>query len=52
MLNPRPHGYEPIVGARGSFRVRIGDYRVIDEIDERSRVIAIVRIGHRRDVYR
>ena len=34
------------------FRIRVGDYRVIYRIDGKRVVVVIVRIGHRRDVYR
>jgi mRNA interferase RelE/StbE len=34
------------------WRIRIGDYRVLYEINDRERVITVVHVGHRRDVYR
>ena len=39
----------PIIG---TYRFRIGDYRIIFDIDEKNRVIVILRIGHRRSIYR
>ena len=49
--NPRPHGCEKLSGQE-RYRVRQGRYRIIYEIeDERVRVI-VVKIAHRRDVYR
>jgi mRNA interferase RelE/StbE len=33
-------------------RIRVGDYRVLYEIDDRARTVLVVHIGHRRDVYR
>ncbi|NJL29381.1 MAG: type II toxin-antitoxin system RelE/ParE family toxin [Thermoanaerobaculia bacterium] len=50
--NPRPHGSRKLVGAENSWRVRIGDYRVVYSIFEAALIIEIVRVGHRREVYR
>jgi mRNA interferase RelE/StbE len=49
--NPRPAGCEKLV-ARPGWRLRIGEYRVIYEINDKSRAVEILHIGHRRDVYR
>lgn len=49
--NPRPAGAKKLVGETG-YRVRIGDYRVLYEIDDEMKRITIYRVGHRRDVYR
>ncbi len=51
--DPRAMG-NPMRGARfrGLHRYRVGDYRIVAEIDgERVRIV-VVRVGHRRDVYR
>ena len=48
---PRPAGVEKIRGTEFC-RIRKGDYRVIYHIADEERVITVVRIGHRRDVYR
>jgi mRNA interferase RelE/StbE len=48
---PRPAGCKKLKG-RDGWRIRVGDYRVIYEIDENERTILIVHIGHRRDIYR
>jgi mRNA interferase RelE/StbE len=48
---PRPRGVEKIRGTE-LWRIRKGDYRVIYYIDDREQTITVVRIGHRRDVYR
>jgi len=37
---------------RSGYRVRVGDYRILYEVDEGTVVILVVMIGHRRDVYR
>ncbi len=50
--NPRPRGCQKLQGADDLYRVRSGDYRIIYQIaDERLRVL-VIRIGHRREVYR
>jgi mRNA interferase RelE/StbE len=48
---PRPNGSRKLAG-RDGWRIRVGSYRVIYEIDDPNRVITIMHIGHRRDVYR
>ena len=49
--NPRPPGCLKLAGREG-WRVRAGDYRIIYEIDENRRMVLILHVGHRRDVYR
>lgn len=48
---PRPPGCEKLAGS-DLYRVRQGDYRVVYEIRDDALVALVVRIGHRRDVYR
>jgi len=48
---PRPSGVEKLSGAE-QYRIRQGNYRVLYEIDDGRKTVTIVRIGHRRDVYR
>lgn len=49
-LDPRPPGCLKLTGREG-WRIRVGNYRVIYEIDDDQRVVTILHIGHRRDVY-
>jgi len=49
--DPRPPGCLKLTGREG-WRIRVGDYRVIYEIDDKQQVVTILHIGHRRDVYR
>ncbi len=49
--NPRPHGCEKPSGEE-KYRLRQGDYRVLYEIVDQQLVVTIVRVAHRKDVYR
>jgi mRNA interferase RelE/StbE len=49
--DPRPHGSRKLSG-RDGWRVKVGEYRVIYEIDNSNHSVTILHIGHRRDVYR
>jgi mRNA interferase RelE/StbE len=49
---PRPHGCRKMVGSTNGYRIRVGDYRVIYEIDDAARVVLVTVIGHRSEVYR
>jgi mRNA interferase RelE/StbE len=49
--NPRPAGSEKLTGA-DQYRVRQGVYRILYEVDDTRRIVTIVKIGHRREVYR
>jgi mRNA interferase RelE/StbE len=48
---PRPRGVEKVRGTE-LWRIREGDYRLVYHIDDERKVVAVVRIGHRRDIYR
>lgn len=50
--NPRPHGCRKMSGYKDTYRTRAGEYRIIYEIHDDVLVVLVVRIGHRRDVYR
>ncbi len=49
--NPRPHGCEKLSGAE-KYRIRQGDYRILYEVDDATKVVTIVKVGNRREVYR
>ena len=48
---PRPSGCKKLTG-RSAWRIRIGNYRVIYEIQDDRLVITVLNIGHRREIYR
>ena len=49
--NPRPRGCVKLSGLE-QFRVRQGRYRIVYSVDDAEMVVTVVKIGHRRDVYR
>lgn len=48
---PRPVGCQKLVG-RDGWRIRVGDYRILYDIDDKKKTLTILHIGHRRDIYR
>lgn len=51
--NPRPHGVKRLTNAeQGTYRVREGDYRIVYDIEDDVLLVLVVRVGHRREVYR
>jgi mRNA interferase RelE/StbE len=49
--DPRPPGCLKLTG-RDGWRIRIGSYRVVFEIDDSEQVVTVLHVGHRRDIYR
>ena len=49
---PRPSGTEKLAGRPNLYRVRQGKYRVIYSVDDQSRIVDVIKVDHRRDVYR
>ena len=49
--DPRPPGSEKLAGDT-RYRVRQGPYRIIYELDDTAHLVVIVKVGHRREVYR
>jgi mRNA interferase RelE/StbE len=50
-VEPRLHGAEKLRGEDG-YRVRQGNYRIVYLINDQDKIIHIIKIGHRREVYR
>lgn len=50
--NPRPPGVEKLEGMRDLYRIRVSDYRIIYRVADKVLLVLVVRVGHRRDVYR
>jgi mRNA interferase RelE/StbE len=49
---PRPVGCEKLAGAEERYRVRQGQFRIVYAVDDATRTVEIVKVGHRREVYR
>jgi mRNA interferase RelE/StbE len=50
--NPRPPGVVKLSGRENQWRLRVGDYRILYEIDDEAKLVTVLRIAHRRQVYR
>ncbi len=49
---PRPPGVRKLSGSKSSYRIRVGDYRVLYTIADRILEVIVVKVGNRRDIYR
>jgi len=49
---PRPAGCRKLRGHEDVYRIRVGLYRVIYSIDDRRIIVVVLKLGHRKDVYR
>ena len=50
--DPRPTGCEKLSGLEDRYRVRQGSYRIVYSISDPERLVTVVKVGHRKDVYR
>lgn len=50
--DPRPPGARKLAGEATAWRMRVGEYRVIYDVFDRSLIVTVVRVGHRCEVYR
>jgi mRNA interferase RelE/StbE len=50
--DPRPPGCEKLAGEDDRYRIRVGRYRVIYSVGNGELLVVVVRVGHRKDVYR
>ncbi len=51
-VDPRPSGVKKLKGEENVYRLRVRDYRILYEIQDGELLILVIKIGHRRDVYR
>lgn len=49
--NPRPHDCKKL-SAQEKYRIRCGNYRILYSIQEDTLIVFVVKVGHRKDVYR
>lgn len=50
-IDPRPHGSQKLSG-QDRYRLRHGQYRIIYSIEDNTLVVYVVKVGHRKDIYR
>ncbi len=50
--NPIRAGAKKLHGGEPYYRIRVGDYRVVYQVDGKQLVVIVVKIGHRKEVYR
>ncbi len=50
--NPRPHGVKKLAGEDDTYRIRVGAYRILYQIQDRVLVVLVVKIAPRREAYR
>jgi len=50
--DPSPQGVAKLEGAETLYRLRVGDYRIVYEIRDKELLVLVVKVGHRKDVYR
>jgi mRNA interferase RelE/StbE len=50
--NPKPRQSHKLSGSTDSYRLRVGNYRVLYQIDNNAKIITIYQVGHRREIYR
>ena len=50
-VEPRPLGVKKLVGSKSTYRIRVGDYRIIYEINDGTLMVTVVRAAHRKDAY-
>lgn len=50
--NPRPSGVKKLVDEEGVYRIRVGDYRILYQIQDAQLLVLVIKIGDRQGVYR
>lgn len=51
-VEPRPYGCRKLSGFDNTYRVRVGDYRISYDIEDTRVTVTVLKVAHRRDVYR
>jgi mRNA interferase RelE/StbE len=50
--NPHPNASKKLSGTDNTYRIRFGDYRIIYNVMDQVLIIEVIRVGHRKDIYR
>jgi mRNA interferase RelE/StbE len=48
---PRPPGCKKLKTGDKQWRIRVGDYRLVYEIEDKAKTVDVTRVAHRREVY-
>lgn len=51
-IDPRPNGVKKLENFKNSYRVRVGQYRIVYEIEDRQLLIEVIKVANRKEVYR
>lgn len=51
-VEPRPSACKKLAGREAAYRLHVGDYRIVYTVSDREIIVEIIKIGHRREVYR
>ncbi len=51
-IDPTPPSAEALKGELNCFRLRLGDYRILYQVKRRDVIVLVIRVGHRREIYR
>ncbi|MEH2289417.1 type II toxin-antitoxin system RelE family toxin [Nostoc sp.] len=51
-IEPRPNGVKKLQGDDNSYRVRVGDYQVVYEVDDDVLIVTVIKLGHRSEIYK
>ncbi|BBD68802.1 addiction module antitoxin [Nostoc commune NIES-4072] len=51
-IEPRPNGVKKLQGDDNSYRLRVGDYRVIYEVVDNVLIVTVIKVGHRSNIYK
>ena len=52
MNNPFPRGVKKLSGEENIYRLRVGDHRIIYQVQQKALLVLVVKLGHRKEVYR
>lgn len=51
-IEPHPSGHKKLQGSEHTYRIRVGDYRVVYSVEDQILLIEIIKIGHRKNSYK
>jgi len=50
--DPRPPGCKKLAGEDSLWRIRVGDYRIVYQVQDDALLVIVLKVGHRREIYR